>query len=884
MSDLSNIQLIEKQQNIETYTASLKIVIKKFIARDINEALLFKMKLLENKNSRRIYEIREDHNILYIFISPEENINDLLVGKITKEIITKGHCEPIKKKELSHLFQYEESMCKIRYHKIINNELKYVYGSGFFLVINIKDIPFNKCLITNNHVLNEDFFKTNKVIEIEYLNEIKIIQINKRRIFTNESLDFTCIEIFNNDNIKRFFLINKKILKYNINIFLNKDIFILQYPQGEDISFSEGKIVSTHYEDFFTHNCSTLNGSSGSPIILREDSSVIGLHHSSLTENENNKIIEYNLSTSFLSIVKYILKKTANYQNNQIFIKQNNFINNNPNHNNIYNQIIGNNYFIAEYSVDEQNIYQNIKILNSYEQYKRENPQIAFNKNYENEKELIEFCKIEIDGKIIPFSYYYQFKNKNLRIKYIFTKNIRQMNYMFSGIKHLVNIDLSNFDAQNVVNLDCMFYQCNSLSSINLTNFNAQNVVSMNNFLSECVSLKIINLSNFNAPELTNMSKMFYHFNSLISINLLNLNIPKVTSMEYMFYECKFLKMVNFLNINAPKINNMAYMFYNCNSLTSMDISFFKTQNVTNMEFLFSGCTSLNSINLMNFNTKNVTNMNNMFYGCQSLKYINLSNFDTKKVTNMAYMFSGCKILNQINLSNFNTQNVKNMSNMFSNCQSIEQINLLNFNTKNVIDIDYMFSGCISLNSINLSNFNTQNVKNMEHLFSGCKLLKYIDLSNLRINKETKMENVIQGCKSLITLNLSKSNILDNYYIKTKDKIKHALRLGHLGYPDLITYEKIEYSNMKDIFNDCESSISVNLSYCIADNINNMSESFSGINNIISINLSNLHAQNVTNMKKMFSDCTHCNLLIYLIYMHQMLLIYHLCLIIVYPC
>ena len=38
MSDLSNIQLIEKQQNLETYTASLKNVIKKFIARDINEA------------------------------------------------------------------------------------------------------------------------------------------------------------------------------------------------------------------------------------------------------------------------------------------------------------------------------------------------------------------------------------------------------------------------------------------------------------------------------------------------------------------------------------------------------------------------------------------------------------------------------------------------------------------------------------------------------------------------------------------------------------------------------------------------------------------------------------------------------------------------------
>ena len=404
MSDLSNIQLIERQHNIETYTANLKIVIKKFIARDINEALLFKMKLLESKKSRRIYDIREDKNILYIFIAPGENINDLLVGKITKEIVTKGHCDPIKKKELSHLFQYEESMCKIRYHKIINNELKYVYGSGFFLIMNIKGIPFNKCLITNNHVLNEDFFKTNKAIEMEYLNEMKIIQINKRRICTSKSLDFTCIEILDNDNIKRFFLINQEILKSNMNIFINKDIFILQYPKGEDISFSEGKILSIHDEDSFTHNCSTLKGSSGSPIILREDSSVIGLHHSSLTQNENNnKINEYNLSTSFSSIIKYILKKKANSPNNQILINQNNIINNN----NMYNQNKGNNYFIAEYSVGEQNIYQNIKILNSYEQYKRENPQVAFNKNCENEMELMEFCKIEINGKIIPFSYYY---------------------------------------------------------------------------------------------------------------------------------------------------------------------------------------------------------------------------------------------------------------------------------------------------------------------------------------------------------------------------------------------------------------------------------------------------------------------------------------------
>ena len=54
------MKLIERQSNLETYTAYLKVVIKKFVTRDINEAALFKMKLLENKKTRRIYDIRQD--------------------------------------------------------------------------------------------------------------------------------------------------------------------------------------------------------------------------------------------------------------------------------------------------------------------------------------------------------------------------------------------------------------------------------------------------------------------------------------------------------------------------------------------------------------------------------------------------------------------------------------------------------------------------------------------------------------------------------------------------------------------------------------------------------------------------------------------------------
>ena len=69
----------------------------------------------------------------------------------------------------------------------------------------------------------------------------------KRRVFTDEELDYTCIEIFENhkifknNEIEEFFKIN--ILENNISSLLNCDIYILQYPKGNKFSFSMGKMI-----------------------------------------------------------------------------------------------------------------------------------------------------------------------------------------------------------------------------------------------------------------------------------------------------------------------------------------------------------------------------------------------------------------------------------------------------------------------------------------------------------------------------------------------------------------------------------------------------------------------------------------------------------------
>ena len=152
-------------------------------------------------------------------------------------------------------------MCKIKSKKLINGRLEDIDGTGFFLEINMKDILFKKCLLTNNHILNKNDIKLNKEIKLKYKSEIKTIKINEnRRVYTNEELDYTCIEIFDKDNIKEYFKIDENLLEYSIESYKNKNIFILQYPKGNEISFSSGIILDIK-DNKIIHNSSTNKGS-----------------------------------------------------------------------------------------------------------------------------------------------------------------------------------------------------------------------------------------------------------------------------------------------------------------------------------------------------------------------------------------------------------------------------------------------------------------------------------------------------------------------------------------------------------------------------------------------------------------------------------------------
>ena len=350
----------------------------------------FKKIKMKNENEYYLYKTLLLNNIIYIYYNINENIDELINIKEKKENIIRGHNEPINKREIEELFKKENAMCKIKSKKIINDKLEDINGSGFFLKINMKDILFKKCLFTNNHILNENDIKVNKKIIIEYKNEIKKIDITEnRKVYTNEELDYTCIEIFDKDNIKDYFKIDENIMEYSIELYKNKEIFILQYPKGNELSFSSGIILEIK-DNKIIHNSSTYKGSSGSPIILRNShNSIIGLHYGS---GENNI---FNLSTNIISIFNHI----KDYNNN--------------------------NYITAEINIKEDDINKKIRIINSFEEVKKINGWKNGKDDYKFKNEIKENCEIKINNNIIPFSYDYIFKKKGkYKIEYTFKNKL----------------------------------------------------------------------------------------------------------------------------------------------------------------------------------------------------------------------------------------------------------------------------------------------------------------------------------------------------------------------------------------------------------------------------------------------------------------------------
>ena len=113
---------------------------------------------------------------------------------------------------LEYINKAKYSTCQI----FMDDKNDNLYGSGFFCRIPYTENDNNllNVLLTCEHVLKKDIVYSKKDIKIKVNDAIKKISLSKKRKkWSSEELDYSCIEILDDDGIDDYYQLDDIILK-----------------------------------------------------------------------------------------------------------------------------------------------------------------------------------------------------------------------------------------------------------------------------------------------------------------------------------------------------------------------------------------------------------------------------------------------------------------------------------------------------------------------------------------------------------------------------------------------------------------------------------------------------------------------------------------------
>ena len=353
-----------------------------------------------------------------------------------KEVEIKGAVKPISLKQTSIILnQMQTCVCRIH-----NGQKK---GTGFFLKIPYQknDLPV---LITNNHVLGEEKIAEGQLItlSLQSLNDeettINIEIDNGRKRYTNEILDVTIIELNDNDKIKNFLTLDKKVIniissenkdrtEYFNNIYESISLYILKYVEN-NILASFGLLQQISQNSIY-HKCSTVYGSSGSPIILLETNEVIGVHFGPAKHTPNT-----NEGTFLVEPIRQFQRMTDN-----ILVIKKPKASNNCSRNNINNNLDSGDSNIKTKSIDNNNnLSQQLTEIESHV-FQNDNDKDKHKDTIVLDQNKLKEREIEINPKVD--------KSKGKKLKVINKKSIEKDHRNNNQIS--INNDLKKYQERN---------------------------------------------------------------------------------------------------------------------------------------------------------------------------------------------------------------------------------------------------------------------------------------------------------------------------------------------------------------------------------------------------------------------------------------------------
>ena len=179
-------------------------------------------------------------------------------------------------------------------------------GTGFFCKIKRGEelIPV---LITNYHVIDDNYMKQNKYLKFYINDKSHIIDLNSvSKIYSSSNNEYDMMIIrLKEGQVNNYLDIDENIFEDNSeNYYENDSIYILHYANAEEAKVSFGKGIKKVDNYDIKHLCHTEPGSSGGPILSRMTNKVIGIHKGSIGRGK----CDYNIGT----FLKYPLKEVKN--------------------------------------------------------------------------------------------------------------------------------------------------------------------------------------------------------------------------------------------------------------------------------------------------------------------------------------------------------------------------------------------------------------------------------------------------------------------------------------------------------------------------------------------------------------------------------------------
>ena len=180
--------------------------------------------------------------------------------------------------DISKIFKLKETLYNKAKKSTCKVMLPGICSTAFFCQIPFRNSNI-KVLFTCNHVINENSLIIGKTIKLFYKEKEKEIEITKERFcHSNQSLDYTCIQILESDLIEDFYEIEEQYYENPSEEYLKDEIILPIYPQAGELKISIGQLNYFRNEKIF-YTIDSGFGAAGGPIILKNRNyKVIGIH------------------------------------------------------------------------------------------------------------------------------------------------------------------------------------------------------------------------------------------------------------------------------------------------------------------------------------------------------------------------------------------------------------------------------------------------------------------------------------------------------------------------------------------------------------------------------------------------------------------------------